>query len=95
MANHADKNYLNDPKFLDRQVWANTADPNQRSSLIRVRTICNFVQHLLDTLLYGKANFTAKFSGVRSCRIFTLDGSFRSSLMLVSLFTHVCLSKYL
>ena len=23
------KNYRNDPKFLDRQVWANCVDPDQ------------------------------------------------------------------
>ena len=27
--------YRNDPKFSDRQIWANSADPDQRSSLIR------------------------------------------------------------
>ena len=41
--------YRNDPKFSDRQVWANSADPDQtaplsdyskRSSLIRVSTVC-------------------------------------------------------
>ena len=33
--------YHNFPKFLDRQVWVNSADPDQRSSLIRVHTVCN------------------------------------------------------
>ena len=32
--------YHNDPKFLDKQVLANSADPDQRSSLIRVFTVC-------------------------------------------------------
>ena len=31
--------YRNVPKFSDRQVWANSADPDQ--SLIRVNTVCN------------------------------------------------------
>ena len=31
------------PKFLDRQVWANSVDPDQRSSLIRVYTVCNSI----------------------------------------------------
>ena len=33
----------NDPKFLDRLVWANSTDPD-RSSLIRVFTFCNTVR---------------------------------------------------
>ena len=33
--------YRNDPKFSDRFAWANTADPDQRSSLIRVYTVCH------------------------------------------------------
>ena len=39
----------NDPKFSDRQVWANSVDPDQtgplllRSSLIRVYTVCHSV----------------------------------------------------
>ena len=33
----------NDPKFSDRLVLANIADPDQRSSLIWVLTICNTV----------------------------------------------------
>ena len=36
--------YLDDPKFSDRLVWANCADPDQtalrKSSLIRVFTVC-------------------------------------------------------
>ena len=33
--------YFNDPKFSDRQVWANSVNPD-RSSLIRVLTVCYF-----------------------------------------------------
>ena len=33
--------YRNDPKFSDRYAWANSADPDQRSSLIRVYAVCN------------------------------------------------------
>ena len=34
--------YRNVPKFSDRQVWANSADPDQTApSLIRVYTVCN------------------------------------------------------
>ena len=39
------KSYQNDPKFSDRQVLANSADPDQTapSSLIRVYTVCHSV----------------------------------------------------
>ena len=36
--------YHNDPKFSDRYIWANSADPDQTaSSLIRVYTVCHSV----------------------------------------------------
>ena len=36
--------YLNFPKFSDRQVWANNADPDQTApSQIRVYTVCHSV----------------------------------------------------
>ena len=36
--------YRNVPKFSDRQVWANSADPDKTApSLIRVYTVCNFL----------------------------------------------------
>ena len=45
--------YRNDPKFSDRQVWANSADPDQTADQ---RLDClPFRLHLLNTLLYGKA----------------------------------------
>ena len=31
------------PKFSDRYAWVNSADPDQRSSLIRVYTVCHSV----------------------------------------------------
>ena len=68
--------YRNVPKFSDRQVWANSADPDltapRRSSLIRVYTVCNsgctFWMH------YSKEKsscsifrvITANFLGVRN-----------------------------
>ena len=36
------KNYRNDPKFLDEQVLANSADPDQTAPLIRFCTVCIF-----------------------------------------------------
>ena len=47
------------PKFSDRQVWANSVDPDQtapRSSLIRVFTVC-----------YSVYVFWTNFSIVRPC----------------------------
>ena len=45
--------YRNDPKFSDRQVWANSADPDQTADQ---RLDClPFRLHLLNALLYGKA----------------------------------------
>ena len=35
--------YRNDPKFSNSYAWANSADPDQRSSLIRVYTVCHSV----------------------------------------------------
>ena len=29
LEHNADPDYCNDPKFLDRLVWANSADPDQ------------------------------------------------------------------
>ena len=45
--------YRNDPKFSDRQVWANIADSDQTAD---PRLDClPFRLHLLNALLYGKA----------------------------------------
>ena len=41
--------YRNDPKFSDRQVWANSADPDQGLHCLPFRL------HRLDSLLYGWA----------------------------------------
>ena len=37
------KRYHSVPKFSDRQVWANSVDPDQTPSLIRVYTVCHSV----------------------------------------------------
>ena len=47
--------YRNNPKYLDRQVWANSVDPDHtasRSSLIRFYTIFCFYLHLLDSFIH-------------------------------------------
>ena len=54
--------YRNDPKFLGRQVWENSVDPDQ-SSKIRVEQsdqglhCLSFHLHVLDALLYVKTTF--------------------------------------
>ena len=70
-------------KFLDRQVWANSVDPEQtacswRNSLIRAYTVCHFAciywMHCF-TVKPPCLNFrviTADFSGVWTFTIFTL-----------------------
>ena len=71
------QNYHNVPKFSDRHVWANSADPD-RSSLIRVYTVCNFGHIFWVHYCLVKpscSNFrviTANFLGVRIFRIFTV-----------------------
>ena len=42
--------YHNDPKFLDRLTWANSADPDQGLHFLQ------YCLHLLDALLYGKTS---------------------------------------
>ena len=41
--------YRNDPKFLNRYAWENSADPDQTHCL-------PFRLHRLDSLLYGRAS---------------------------------------
>ena len=45
--------YRNDPKFLDRLVWANSADPEEQSD--QSLHCLQFQLHLLGALLFGKA----------------------------------------
>ena len=54
--------YYNDPRFSTTRVWANSVDPDQSDWGLHGLPFC---LHLLDALLYGKANFrviTANFS---------------------------------
>ena len=44
--------FHNDPKFLDRQVWANSVDSDQEQSDQGLHCL-PFCLHLLDALLYG------------------------------------------
>ena len=39
--------YRNDPKFLDKEVWANSADPDQGLHCLL------FLMHLFDDIFYG------------------------------------------
>ena len=49
--NEQNCNYRNDPEFSDRQVWANSVEPDQ-TALFHCLL---FRLHLLDLLLNGKA----------------------------------------
>ena len=73
--------YLNFPKFSDRQVWANSADPDQtapKGSLIRVYTVCNSL--CIFWMHYSKETpscstfrvITTNFWGVQIFRKFTV-----------------------
>ena len=77
--------YRNFPKFSDRQVWANSADPDQtapRSSLIRVYTVCHSVcivwthYSMVDPHSSNFRVITTIFLGVRIFRKFTVIFSF-------------------
>ena len=45
--------YCNDPKFSDRQIWANSADSDQTAD--QSIHCVPFRLHCLDSLLYGRA----------------------------------------
>ena len=66
--------YRNDPKFSDRQAWANSADPDQtRSSLIRVYTVCHSVWILwthYSMVEPHSSNFRVITTNVLGVRIF-------------------------
>ena len=53
--------YRNDPKFSDRQAWANSADPDQTAprgleeQSDQDLHCLPFHLHRLDSLVYGKA----------------------------------------
>ena len=70
--------YRNDPKFSDRYAWANSADPDQKSSLIRVYTVCHSVCIIwthYSRVEPHSSNFsviTTNFLGVQIFRKFTV-----------------------
>ena len=82
--------YRNVSKFSDRQVWANSADPDQTapSSLIRVYTVCN--SGCVFWMHYSKEKsscstfrvITANVLGVRNFRVFTVTSMFLKWKML-------------
>ena len=48
--------YCNDPKFLDKQVWANSADPNQTAPQTWGELIVNanaLIMHSFFPLIQG------------------------------------------
>ena len=46
--------YRNDPKFSNRHVWANSADPDQTEQSDQGLHHLQFRLHLLDALLFRK-----------------------------------------
>ena len=68
--------YRNFPKFSDRQVWANSVDPDQTapSSLIRVYTVCHSVCIVWTHYSMKEphsSNFRVITTNVLGVRIFT------------------------
>ena len=45
-------NYRNDPKFLDKRVWANSAEPDQTAPLDQGFHCLLFHLHLFDNILW-------------------------------------------
>ena len=69
--------YLNDPKFLDRQIWANSVDPDQEGFTV-CHSVCTFWTHS-SMVKPPCSNFRviiAIFSGVQIFRIFTAIQTF-------------------
>ena len=58
--------YRNDPKFLDRQIWANSVDPDQTAPDQGLHCL-PFRLHLSDTSLYVQ---TLMFNFDDNCNIF-------------------------
>ena len=52
--------YRKDPRFLDRQVWVNSVDPDQTALVEQSDQVLHclpFYLHSLDKILYGKNLF--------------------------------------
>ena len=63
--------YRNVPKFSDRQVWANSVDPDQTQDL----HFLSFCLHLLDQLICNKTmvfQFYCNYRNVLDVRIFRI-----------------------
>ena len=60
LSSNRDNIYCNDSKFSERQVWANSVDPNQtatdRCCLNKVFTGCFFYLHLFEALFHGRTS---------------------------------------
>ena len=82
--------YRNDPKFSHRYAWANSADPDQTSDLIRVFTVCRSVFIVwthYSMVEPHSSNFrvtTTNILGVRNVRIFMVHLKFYSSTLSVA-----------
>ena len=68
-------NYRNIPKFSDRQVWANSADPDQAAPGLQSDQGLHCLQsplHVLESLVYGRATLF-NFLGVPIFRKFMVN----------------------
>ena len=59
------KHYPNDLKFSDRQVWANSVDPDQTAPLSAIPSV--FLYVFLYTLFYGKVTLLKFMSDYSKC----------------------------
>ena len=72
--------YRNDPKFLERQVWTNSADTDQNAAraVWSGCTLLQFRLHLLEASSFKFRVTTANVLGVRIFRSFTVINSYRN-----------------
>ena len=79
--------YHNDPKFSDRQVYANSVDPDQKNQSDKALHCLLFRLFHLKALLYAPmvkppfSNCTANCSGVRVFRFFNMELGYKSLVM--------------
>ena len=80
-------NYRNDPKCLDRQIWANSPDQILKEQSDQGLHCLPFRLHLLDALPYGKATLL-QFSG--DCRKLFQGSEFLGTLWYSVTHTFAC-----
>ena len=86
-------NYRDDRYFSDRQVCANSADPDQRSSLIWVYTVCHSICIIWTYYSMANPHFSifkvySNFTGVRTFRLFMVHHCTLSAYNIWKKLTH-------